>query len=184
MKHKEGARRVVSVFAAFLLATMGLTAVATAGPLSAVATETDPDKLAVEDVVVDEEAEFAESASAENAVLSGEEDVVSDSTTPSDMVEPAEGADVAGMTSTTTDPAEGAVDTEADEIYLIWLRLDTSGGATDSAIEAQLGMSIEENLKLASEDPDFHDIIPSWATSCSMAMDAITASVAGKAPLT
>lgn len=162
MKHKEGARRVVSVFAAFLLATMGLTAVATAGPLSAAATETDPDKLAVEDVVVDEEAEFAESGSAENAVLSGEEDVVSDSTTPSDMVEPAEEADVPGMTSTTTDPAEGAVDTEADEIYLIWLRLDTSGGATDSAIEAQLGMSIEENLKLASEDPDFHDIIPSW----------------------
>ncbi len=162
MKHKEGARRVVSVFAAFLLATMGLTAVATAGPLSAAATETDPDKLAVEDVVVDEEAEFAESGSAENAVLSGEEDVVSDSTTPSDMVEPAEGVDVTGMTSTTTDPAEGAVDTEADEIYLIWLRLDTSGGATDSAIEAQLGMSIEENLKLASEDPDFHDIIPSW----------------------
>lgn len=162
MKHKEGARRVVSVFAAFLLATMGLTAVATAGPLSAAATETDPDKLAVEDVVVDEEAEFAESGSAENAVLSGEEDVVSDSTTPSDMVEPAEEADVPGMTSTTTDPAEGAVDTEADEIYLIWLRLDTSGGATDSAIEAQLGKSIEENLKLASEDPDFHDIIPSW----------------------
>lgn len=40
MKHKEGARRVVSVFAAFLLATMGLTAVATAGPLSAMADET------------------------------------------------------------------------------------------------------------------------------------------------
>lgn len=162
MKHREGARRVVSIFAAFLLATMGLTAVATAGPLSAAATEPDPDKLAVEDVVADEETELVESESAENEVLSGEKDVVSDSTTPSDMVESAEGADAAGMTSTTTDPAEGAVDAEVDEIYLIWLRLDTSGGATDSAIEAQLGKSIEENLKLASEDPDFHDIIPSW----------------------
>lgn len=162
MKHKEGARRVVSIFAAIALATMGLTAVATASPLSAAATEADPDKLVVEDVVADEEAEFVESESAENAVLSGEEDVVSDSIAPSDMVEPAEGADVTGMTSTTTDLAEGTVDTEADEIYLIWLRLDTYGGATDSAIEAQLGKSIEENLKLASEDPDFHDIIPSW----------------------
>ena len=37
MKHKEGARRVVSVFAAFLLAMMGLTAAATAGSLRAAA---------------------------------------------------------------------------------------------------------------------------------------------------
>ena len=179
MRHKEGARRIVSVVMALALATMGLTAAAWWAPQWASANETDPELLAVEDVVADEESiendaveetstdavsdeeateeerESAEGEPVENAILS-------DNTVPSDAVEPAKGADVAGTTSTTTDPAEGTVNTEADEVYLIWLRLDTSGGATDSAIEAQLGKSIEENLKLASEDPNFHDIIPSW----------------------
>lgn len=179
MRHKEGARRIVSVVMALALATMGLTAAAWWAPQWASANETDPELLAVEDVATDEEAvesdaveetstdavsdeeateeetEPVENEPVENAVLSDEEDAASDSATPSDAVEPAEGTDVAGTTSATAD-------TKADEVYLIWLRLDTSGGATDSAIEAQLGKSIEENIELASEDPNFHDIIPSW----------------------
>ena len=67
MKHKEGARRVVSVFAAFLLATMGLTAAATAGSLRAAANETDPDKMAVEDVLVEDGAD-ADVAAEDDAI--------------------------------------------------------------------------------------------------------------------
>lgn len=102
MRHKEGARRIVSIVMALALATMGLTAAAWWAPQWASANETDPELLAVEDVAADEEAvesdaveettadavsneeaieeeaESVESEPVENAVLSDEASVESE----------------------------------------------------------------------------------------------------------
>lgn len=148
MKHKEGARRVVSVFAAFLLATMGLTAAATAGSLRAAANETDPDKMAVEDVLVEDgadadvaaEDDAIEGAAVDDAVV---ENVADEGVSVDDALAP-EGSAAA----TPADPEateEGAA--AADESYVIWVRYgDTTGGVSDFGFDAQLGISMYGNL--------------------------------------
>mgnify|MGYP004592802195 CR=1 FL=1 len=158
MKHREGARRVVSVFAAFLLATMGLTAVATAGPLSAAATETDPDKLAVEDVLVEDQAvegAVAEDEAVEDSVV---EDAVNEGSSGDDALV-SEGPAPGSGAVASADPIASEESATADESYVIWVRYgDTAGGISDFGFDAQLGTSILGNLGAQEDLPSEGDV--------------------------
>lgn len=147
MKHKEGARRIVSVAMAVALATMGFTAAAWWAPQWASASETDPDEMGeVSDVIADGEAGTSEAATPEG------EDGTDAGMTAKAATLPAEGGENVASSDAAADDAtanEGAIDGTEQQYHIAIDYGNTYGGISSAGFEAQLGKTLRQNLQQA-----------------------------------